>query len=471
MSDALVTGLAGLVSRVTDPLVSRLRDLGLEKPAALLADLPNIPDPAERLDGFVKVHQVVGIALVRLASTTSIVGSDLERLPTAGSIAIRRPSTPLTPEKLLAARLEGTLSRYEAAWHRGKHFESLSLDELLEEWPSIWSDADAAPLVSRLLAEDGRAVAVAREVLADRCAGLTTHLTAIRVLQRVGNHAARDVLREAASAKGTNRLIRARAGAASATERRGWRSFFRSDGSTPDPKAVEQAIDRLTTAKDKDARVSAVEELEQLWDEDSLPALRQAWRFDPAQDVRARAAIALGKLGDGESVEAFVTALRDRAHAPREAKAALTALGELGDVRAVPDILHALIESWAGPLPMETLHSVGIPALEPIIALTADRPELAQRKSLQEVVKYVALSKQAERLLTRGLAAALDGSGQVERAASLLKLTAESVPLRESLARQILAHMTTPSSKGEKALVRAATQALEKTTGKPEAVK
>jgi hypothetical protein len=175
-------------------------------------------------------------------------------------------------------------------------------------------------------------------------------------------------------------------------------------------------------------------------------------------------------MGDGESLEAFVTALRDRAVAPREAKAALTALGELGDVRAVPDILHALIENWAGSQPMEALHSVGLPALEPIMTLTAERPELAQRKSLQEVVKYVALSPQAERLLTRRLAAALESS-EVEKAAALLKLTSESVPLREALARQILARLTAPSSKAEKALVRSATQALEKTTGKPEAVK
>ena len=70
--------------------------------------------------------------------------STLERLTRAESIAIRRPAAVLGPHELVAARLEGKLSRYEAAWHRGKHFEALSLDELLTEWPATWGDAEAA---------------------------------------------------------------------------------------------------------------------------------------------------------------------------------------------------------------------------------------------------------------------------------------------------------------------------------------
>ena len=44
MAEALITGLAGLTARTIEPLVSRLTDLGLEKPAALLGGLPARPD-------------------------------------------------------------------------------------------------------------------------------------------------------------------------------------------------------------------------------------------------------------------------------------------------------------------------------------------------------------------------------------------------------------------------------------------
>jgi PBS lyase HEAT-like repeat len=178
--------------------------------------------------------------------------------------------------------------------------------------------------------------------------------------------------------------------------------------------------------------------------------------------VRARAALALGAMGDSESVEALVSALRHRALAGREAKAALAALGALGDVRAVPDILHALIENWGGPLPAEALQSVGIAALEPTMSLVASRPDLAQRKSLQDVVLRLTSSKQAGRLLSKRLAGVLDTPGAEDQAMALLKLAAESEPLRESLARQVLTRVTAPSGKGEKVLARAAQQALEK---------
>jgi hypothetical protein len=463
MADALVTGLASLVSRVTEPLVSRLNDLGLDKPAALLAELPAKPDAADRLDGFVKVHQVVGLALVRLASATTIVTSDLERLPIAESIAIRRPSALLTPEELLAARLEGKLSRYEAAWHRGRHFDRLSIDELLEEWPQTWSDGEALPFIVRSLAPSGsRAVKVAREVLGDTTAGQTAQLTAVQVLVGVGGDEAGAVLKEAGANRAAIPLVRARAAMASQSERRGWRAMFPFGDRPPCPEAIEGAIDRLTTARDKEARVAALEEIEHVSDERTIALVRQAWLSDPAVEVRSRAGIALGVMGDSESVEALMAAFRDRAVAVKEAKGALAALGTLGDVRAVPDILRALTENWAGPLPAEALMRVGIPALEPVMTLVVSRPEFAQRKSLQDFVVKLTASKQTERLMSKRLSSIFDAPGELEGATALLKLAAESETLRETVARQILRRIPAPSGKVEKGLARAAQQALEK---------
>jgi HEAT repeat protein len=469
MADALITGLAGLTPRVTEPLVSRLTDLGLDKPAAVLGELPAKADPADRLDGFVKVHQIAGLALVRLAGATTIDSSNLERLPRAESIVIRRPSAVLTPDELLAARLEGRLSRYEAAWHRSKHFERLSIDELLTEWPSTWGDGEAAPHIAETVASTGeRAVTVAREVLSDIAAGQTAQLTALRVLTSIGSPTAMAIVKQAASDKHAKPLVRSRSLLAIGHEKRGWRALVPFIGDAP-VASIADLIDRLTTATDKDSRVSALEALERHADERAIPAVRQAWLSDPAQDVRARAATTLGILGDSESVETFIAAFRNRATAAKEAKGALAALWALGDVRAVPDILRALIENWGGPLPAEALLGIGVPALESIMTLVTSRPDLAQRKSLQDFILQISASSQAGRLLCRRMSATLDASDGAERAAALLKLSAECESIREALARQILARVTAPSSKADKALVRAAQQALVKDTPKPAA--
>jgi hypothetical protein len=464
MADALVTGLAGLVSRVTDPLASRLRDLGLDKPAALLSELPAKPEPADRLDGYVKVYQVIGLALVRVASATTIATADLERLPGAESIALRRPATTLTPDELLAARLDGRLSRYEAAWHRARHFERLSIDELLTEWPTTWGDGEAAPVVAgRLAGTPDRAVAVARDVLADVEAGQTAQLTAVRVLRAVGGDESAAIMRRTASSMAARPAVRRAAAAGAPAEGRGWRSFFSRATPAASADAIGLAIERLASARDLDGRFAAIEELEQAGDDDVVPVLRQTWLTDPAKDVRARAAAALARLGDSDAVESLVAALRDRTAAVKDAKAALEALGVLGDVRAVPEILEALGANWAGPLPGEALLRVGLTGIEPVLALVAARPELAQRASLQAALCHFS-SPYVERVVTRRLDAFLDTPGEAAKAAALLKLAAESERLRESLARRIVARVAAPSDKAEKALVRAAHQVLAKAT-------
>jgi hypothetical protein len=361
MAEALVTGLAGLVTRVTDPLAARLRDLGLERPAAVLGELPAKPEATERLDGFVRVHQIVGLALVRLASATSVAGVELERLPTCTSIAIRRPSRLLSPEELLEARMQGRLSRHEVAWHRAKHFESLSVDELIADWPSLWSDGESAPFIARALVSAGEGAAnVAGEILGATTSGRTAQLTAVQVLQALGGSGAA-ALAEAAANKHLPPVVRARAGRSRPTSRglRGMVSSLIGAG----PASIEAVLDRLSTSADKDGRLAALNELEQLGDEQAISTVRRLWLTDPAQDVRARAAVLLGELGDSESVEALVTALRDRG---TDAKAALAALGALGDVRAVPELLQAVVENWSGPLAAEAVSRVGLPALPAI---------------------------------------------------------------------------------------------------------
>jgi uroporphyrinogen-III synthase len=133
----------------------------------------------------------------------------------------------------------------------------------------------------------------------------------------------------------------------------------------------------------------------------------------------------------------------------------------------MPDILHALTENWAGPLPSEALVTAGFAALEPVIALAVSRPELAQRQNLQAVTMITASSPQAIRILMKRLDDLLDAPANAEKCHALLRLTAESEPLRDALARRIVERVTAPADKAEKALVRAAQQALKNKEAAP----
>jgi hypothetical protein len=446
-----------MVARVTDPLVSRLGDLGLAKPAALLGELPRKADVAERLDGFVKVYQVTGLALVRLASASSIITWDLERMPAAESIAFRRPPA-LTPAELVTARVEGRLTGYEVAWHRARHLEAESLDGLLEEWPRLWSDGEVAPLATRWLATaaPSRVVDVARQVLSDAAAGQTAHLTAVRVLSDIGRDAAAAVLNGAPAEwrEHLTPLVRARAKLALQQESGDGFAVLMRDG-----------IERKLTSTHPEIRRDALEEIERIGDERMIPFVRPVSLSDPDQEVRARALLAMSVLGDNESFEALLTTLRNRSTAAKaaakEAKMALGFLATLGDVRAVPDVLQALLENWAGTLPAEALERIGIPALEPVLALVGSQPELAWRKSLQQIVWKLADSPPAERLVSKRVAELLDAPGEAQKALALLTLAVGSIRLRATVARQILARITAPTDKSERALVRAASNAVK----------
>jgi HEAT repeat protein len=460
LADALMTGLGGLVPRVTDPLTARLIDLGLDKPAAVLGELPS-KDPADRLEGFVKVHQIAGLALVRMAGTTTIDSGALERLPGAESIAIRRPAAVLTAEELLIARLDGTLTRHEAAWHRAKQLEAISVEEWITEWPRTWSDGEAAPHIARVLVPCGqRAVNAAGFVLADPAAGLTAQLTAIQVLTAVGGDAALNLVESAVMSHRLTMAVRALAATAANGNAQRWGRETIVAGW--DPKTPPNVMRDIESAADKETRLLAIGSLEGVGTPEAIASLRRAWTSDPVAEVRARAATMLGYLGDSDALEMLLSALRDRASAVAEAKGALAGLAHLGDVRAVTDILQALTENWAGPLPMEALQKTGIAALEPIMALAIARPDLASRKSLQSIVEHLSSSPQALRILLKRLDELLDAPGHAEKAHALLRLTADSEPLREALAARIVERLAAPADKAEKALVRAAQQAQGK---------
>lgn len=458
MADVLVAGLAGLVTRITDPLATRLTDLGLDKPAALLTSLPAMPDAADRLEGFVKVHQVAGIALVRMAGVTTIDAAQLEPVPAAESIAIHRPSRVLSVDELVTARISGGVTRYEAAWHRGRQLESMAVDDLLSEWPSTWSDGEAAPFIARMLASTGdRAVTVAREVLADEAAGRTAKLTAIRVLTVIGREASAAELQKAVSS--SIPAVRARALEAAGIETSPWRRWIGTLGKGQTKADILSEAHTNLMSDDRETRTSGLHALELSGAEEAIPLVRQMWRSDPVPELRARAVQVLALLGDTDAVDGLLAALRDRATQPKNAKVATMALAALGDVRGVPEVLQALIENWAGPVPGEALPAFGVCAVDPILALVTSRHDLAQRKSLQGAIAMLSESHQVERLLTRRIDQAL-ASDQPDAAAAILKVASENQALQKLLATRVVERVVAPSTKPAKALLRAAHQIL-----------
>src|SRR6185436_5664858 len=77
LADILSEGLSTLTSRRADGLIERLRQLNLAKPADLLAETARHTDAAQKFDGVVRLLQVLGIGLNRLAATRNIDRSGL----------------------------------------------------------------------------------------------------------------------------------------------------------------------------------------------------------------------------------------------------------------------------------------------------------------------------------------------------------------------------------------------------------
>ncbi len=90
------------------------------------------------------------------------------------------------------------------------------------------------------------------------------------------------------------------------------------------------------TARDEETRYHAVVFLAQARDRESVPALAERVRKDPSHRVRARAAHALGLLGDVSAAPALLEAL---AHTePEVLSAAVWSLGQLGSRETVPAV-------------------------------------------------------------------------------------------------------------------------------------
>jgi HEAT repeat protein len=130
--------------------------------------------------------------------------------------------------------------------------------------------------------------------------------------------------------------------------------------------AVEQLIDTLDRGMPP-GRLLAVRVLGNLRAIEASPALREAMRDEESADVRAQAALALGKIGNPDDLPALIEAASDETW-PVRALAA-SALGMIGDVSTIPTLRELTVdrEWWVRLNASRALANIG-PAGEKTLA-------------------------------------------------------------------------------------------------------
>ncbi|MDC0684115.1 HEAT repeat domain-containing protein [Sorangium atrum] len=474
LAEALVTGLTGLSARATDPLAARLRDLRLEKQAALLQALPQRTEPADRLDDFIKLYQVLEMALVRLAGATQIDRASTERVPTYESVAVARPDEALSPDEVARRRAAGAMNRYVAAVHHARYYAALPASELVANIFPIWADGTATPTIARTFAPLGaEAIAAAEKALTVK-AGRVAKLTAVRVLQAVVLHGgparaeATAMLRkveEHAKDAGLRALARDAldvidvAHVTHATQPAGPGGDWVRARRAARLGRVHELAKTLGAAPTKEERLEALKALSELGDLAALPALRRAFYGDVARGVREEAAYALAQLGDVEMVETFVRMLASRSENEQEAKIAAYALGFLGDVRGLSELLSAYADGYKPGIVADAIRAFGPVALTPLVDLIEARPELAKRAAALDALKKMDDAAVAACLVER-IEARRGDADLADKAQLYLKLADVHAHSRREVATALIAALSSAPGKEAQAAVKAAQKAL-----------
>jgi len=442
LAQAVANGVAGFTPRTAAPVAQRLRDLGLEKPGAVVAAAAELADPRGRLDELVKVHQVTGIALVRLAGAVPVDRAALVSVPTFESVRVPAVSESPPPDEVARRLGAGALDRWRAAVLLDAWYRAVPAEELAAQVYPVWADSSASPFVARAFAaRPAEGLAAARRVLAEPLAtsSRVARLTALRVLDAVGSAEALGLLD--AQARGEDvglaawaARLRARHPAATGLVAglRAVAARLVPARAAPDP-GLRGALLMAPRAED---RVLAAREIAARGDLEGLPALRAAHAGDPTDRVRNAAAEALAALLDLESAEVFLELLGGRATDDAAAKSAAWALGATGDWRAQSPLLQAYEEGWHPLVCIEAVKNLGGPSLAALVGWLEVRPELAARQGAKSMVAAGGEAAAAEVL--RRLEGMLDAPDLVPRARVLFGLVKDVAGAQARFARVLL---------------------------------
>ena len=472
LASLLFAGLTSVTPRRVEPLATRLKELSLARQGDVLAALAARPEPAERLEDLVKLHQVLGIALSRLAGAATIDKAALEASAMFQSVFVRKSDEVLEPAEIAARVARGEINRFEAATRYARHYEALPPEELVGKAFPTWADGSASPFVALAARRHPeRALEEANAIIADGCgaagAGERTGrhgrrlapprmatLTALRVLEALGEPG-KPGLRLAAE-RHTDHTIRGLARVA----------MGRLAGAQAlDVKQAGEHRGALLNAASKDERARAAERLADMGDVDAIPLLRISFAGDVTLDVRDAAGRALGRLGDADSVDTFIQALHRRGDDPQTAVTAAMALGYLGDVRGIDALLDAYAAAWRPEIVSDALSAVGPAAIPLLVRFVEDRPQLLERRTARAIFETLPADALRDALVARldELASASD-EVYVARAATLVDLAHGKADVLGPVGRHVTAARPHLGAKGAGRDARAL---FKKAGGKP----
>jgi hypothetical protein len=141
----------------------------------------------------------------------------------------------------------------------------------------------------------------------------------------------------------------------------------------------------------------------------------------------------------------------------RDARLAADALGRLGDVRGLRELLAAYAEGYKPPVVAEALRAMGPVAIEPLVELIESQPDLADRQSSRSVLEQIPDRDLAATLIAR-LAGKAGTAAFSDHASLYLKLAAVHPDCRRAVGKAVLDALRDPEA--DKALVKAARKAM-----------
>jgi HEAT repeat protein len=470
LADRLVAGLGGLGLKAMGSVSALLSGLELPQLAALADSAASRTEPTGRLNEFIKLYRGVGLALVRLAGATHVERDTLEQVPTYESVFVRRPSATLAPPEVRRLSAEGALNRYEAAVHYARYYEELPPEELSLHIYTTWADGSTGPYVARAFAGRGpEAVAAATRAL-DSPSGRVAKMTAVRVLQAAGGPRAEEVLHKVSEMDPDVTLRVLALDALDAIDlQKGQKEAVQRRRASIDENLARQIKSLLTESRQED-RCKAVEALVELGHRNALPVLRRVYADEKTLKVREAAAYALARLGDTEMAGAFLKllAMRGEPEHREEIEVAIRALGRLGDVRGLPELLSAYAEGYNVATVADAIKGFGAAAMDPLIDLIESRPELIRRQAAINILEHMpadelgaSLARRVSKLPASPEAGSLTAEALAERAHLLLKIADAQAKSRRIVAKALCDHI----GASEEALVKNVVKIAERALG------
>ncbi len=440
LADLVFTGLASVSPRRIEPMAVRLGELGLAKQAELLRATAANEDVAARLDDVIKLHQVLGIALARLAGAAQIERAQLAASPMYASVFVRKDAELLPPVEIARKLRRGEVNRFEAAALNGRYYETQPPQTLLDRVFPTWADGAASPyiaLAARSRPEQALANAKALLLVAQDDSGRVQRvrrtrnprmasITALRVVEAIGGDDAKAILRTVANGH-TDHTLRGMARAAMARLAR----------VQLDDKATAELRTTLFNAHTKEDRARAAERLADAGDVGAIPLLRLSFAGDISGEVRDSSGRALGRLGDAESVDTFCIAVAQREADHDRAKTAAYALGYLGDIRGLDVLISAYEAAWLPNVVSESIAAIGPAAIPVLLELVEERPQLLKRTSSSTVFEDLRADALLPALYER-VEAIAQATDFIPRASALLELVKDRSPLDRQLGAKIL---------------------------------